>query len=330
MTAGLEYRDAGSVLEVNPGDHTVALRIVNYNGGPLKRADSYGSIWAPGVFGESLADRPRIPAAWSHDWSRIIGSLKEHTERADGLDGLVQLGNIDEVPDAKMAWSLLRDGHVDNSSFGFKRKPGGWKDTRNDADKMPGERERLHNARLDEVSPVLRGAVDGAGVLAVRAEGGLVRIEDAQDLLGKLVRQEITYDEAQRALEGIEPRSEPVVEDEIEPIELSRRSLEEAWALMRADGLVSRHESRLDTAPAATERLKAYWTTGEGAAKIAWGTGGDFARCETEVGKYVPAKDVKGYCANLHKRATGAWPGHAPGEGGRADGGRESETESSP
>jgi len=40
----------------------------------------------------------------------------------------------------------------------------------------------------------------------------------------------------------------------------------------------------------------------------------DFDRCLVELGKYVGPGIVKGLCSNLHKRATGARPGHAPGE----------------
>jgi hypothetical protein len=58
-----------------------------------------------------------------------------------------------------------------------------------------------------------------------------------------------------------------------------------------------------------TERLRRYWTTGEGATKIAWGTPGDFTRCVAQLGQYLPTGQVEGYCANLHKRATGTWPG---------------------
>lgn len=64
----------------------------------------------------------------------------------------------------------------------------------------------------------------------------------------------------------------------------------------------------------ATARIKNYWAHGEGAAKIAWGTPGDFDRCVSHLTKYVGAASVKGLCANLHHDATGAWPGHAPGE----------------
>jgi 2'-5' RNA ligase len=52
--------------------------------------------------------------------------------------------------------------------------------------------------------------------------------------------------------------------------------------------------------------LKAYWTHGPGAAKIGWGTDGSFARCVTQLGKYV--KNPQGLCAEYHHAATGEWP----------------------
>lgn len=73
---------------------------------------------------------------------------------------------------------------------------------------------------------------------------------------------------------------------------------------------------------ASTERLKRYWTTGPGAARIIWGTPGDFDRCITNIqaavvkGGHAPLSDsvIKGLCATLHKRATGFTPGNAPAE----------------
>ena len=53
--------------------------------------------------------------------------------------------------------------------------------------------------------------------------------------------------------------------------------------------------------------LKAYWTHGEGAAKIRWGTDGSFDRCVRHLSKYFP-RNPKGLCAKLHKAATGEWP----------------------
>lgn len=54
-------------------------------------------------------------------------------------------------------------------------------------------------------------------------------------------------------------------------------------------------------------KLRAYWTRGEGAAKIRWGTGGDFNRCVRHLAKYVG--DAKGLCNVYHQIAVGAPPG---------------------
>jgi hypothetical protein len=69
-------------------------------------------------------------------------------------------------------------------------------------------------------------------------------------------------------------------------------------------------------------KLVKYWTAGEGAAKIRWGEDGDFNRCVRLVNEAIvkgggkPMADhmIKGFCANLHRAATGASPGHAAGE----------------
>jgi hypothetical protein len=67
-----------------------------------------------------------------------------------------------------------------------------------------------------------------------------------------------------------------------------------------------------------TRRLLSWWVHGEGAAKIRWGTEGDFDRCvrlaEKVFGENGVAIDPKGFCSNRHVEATGARPGHAPGE----------------
>jgi hypothetical protein len=69
-------------------------------------------------------------------------------------------------------------------------------------------------------------------------------------------------------------------------------------------------------------QLIATWTHGKMSAEIGWGTDGDFHRCEVAINTEV-TKDGKpplsprviaGLCATLHKIATGAAPGHAPGE----------------
>lgn len=60
---------------------------------------------------------------------------------------------------------------------------------------------------------------------------------------------------------------------------------------------------------------KRYWSHGEGAAKIGWGTHPhDFDTCVSlviEAG--VPAHEAKGYCAERHHEALGVWPGQEHG-----------------
>lgn len=57
----------------------------------------------------------------------------------------------------------------------------------------------------------------------------------------------------------------------------------------------------------ATERLRHYWTHGEGGTvKVRWGEPGDFDRCVRHVGKYM--ENPQGYCAERHHDALGIWP----------------------
>lgn len=60
----------------------------------------------------------------------------------------------------------------------------------------------------------------------------------------------------------------------------------------------------------ATERLLAYWSTGEGGtAKIRWHDPGAYDRCVIELGRYVNPHVAHGLCNHLAKRATGMTPG---------------------
>lgn len=52
----------------------------------------------------------------------------------------------------------------------------------------------------------------------------------------------------------------------------------------------------------------------EGGKIFHWGQSGDFDRCRKFYRGKVPARMLDGWCANLHRLATGARPGQAPGE----------------
>lgn len=63
---------------------------------------------------------------------------------------------------------------------------------------------------------------------------------------------------------------------------------------------------------AGAARLDAYWTTGEGAAKIRWPEPCAFCRCLNQLATAskgeLKGRKLKGHCANLEKMATGHWP----------------------
>jgi 2'-5' RNA ligase len=55
-------------------------------------------------------------------------------------------------------------------------------------------------------------------------------------------------------------------------------------------------------------RLREYWVHGAGAAKVEWGTPGDFDRCVVEMTKFVGTR-AKGLCNIYHRSALGVAPG---------------------
>ncbi len=64
----------------------------------------------------------------------------------------------------------------------------------------------------------------------------------------------------------------------------------------------------LDRNRGKAEQLRRYWTRGKGAAKIRWGTPGDWTRCVRQLSKYMGPR-AKGYCQLRHKEATGVYTG---------------------
>lgn len=96
----------------------------------------------------------------------------------------------------------------------------------------------------------------------------------------------------------------------------------EGTASMTADGTEADDLEEFQSSPDAAEwqsrmpeQLKRYWLTGKGAAKIRWGTPGDFTRCVRNLRDDFP-EDTEGLCANLHHEATGMWPGDARNNSG--------------
>jgi hypothetical protein len=81
------------------------------------------------------------------------------------------------------------------------------------------------------------------------------------------------------------------------------------WANLTADGEEFKRGPGWITDPVPTSRIHRYWTKGKGAAKIRWGTSGDFTRCRRQLLKYVGPVYINRTCAQWHHDALGYWPG---------------------
>lgn len=191
-----EYRGSfGGEVRVseNDGKHLLAARVTNYD-----VEDTHGTVWAPGVFSESLRGKSPV-MVWSHDWQRPIGKVTDHRDSSEGLDVIGEFADFDAVPDARMAHALLKSGIITQFSFGFVRTDGS----------NPGERGRITSAQLDEISPVLVGSVPGTKTLAVRS-GQQVDRGVADSLLERVSRGEISAADALNELASV--RSAPLME----------------------------------------------------------------------------------------------------------------------
>lgn len=102
-------------------------------------------------------------------------------------------------------------------------------------------------------------------------------------------------------------------------IDAQRKFAEERGLLAAAFAPGTKDGPGWITHPTGTARIRRYWVKGKGAAKIAWGTPGDFNRCRTHLAKYVQNPEwLAGLCANMHKEATGTWPGVKRGDKGHS------------
>lgn len=73
---------------------------------------------------------------------------------------------------------------------------------------------------------------------------------------------------------------------------------------------MSEHRESPAPHPGSAERLHEYWVHGEGAARIRWGTPGDFDRCTRQLEEHAhfTPEQAHGYCNLAHHAATGMYP----------------------
>jgi 8-oxo-dGTP pyrophosphatase MutT (NUDIX family) len=73
--------------------------------------------------------------------------------------------------------------------------------------------------------------------------------------------------------------------------------------------LAAEIESKVMSPDPAAARLREYWAHGAGRRKWRPGSPGDFKRLKRLVARHIPKHMLNGWVANVHKLATGEWPG---------------------
>lgn len=228
-TTNREQR-SGEVRVIDDEEGTIEVLAVAYG-----VVDDYGTRFIPGVFNESLEQR--LPTlTFGHNWMDPIG--RGTSWREDPNVGLYVTFRVDrdpDVPRGRQAWAQMKSGTLDDVSVGFMRL----------ADRLAEDKVTdITKGELDEVGVVLRGAVPGSKVLAMRAAGGTVDLDATVELAKKVVAGEVTQQEADETLrmlsvgDGGEP---PVAEDE-PPAPLPEADAEAAIA--EADATIAEIDDR--------------------------------------------------------------------------------------
>lgn len=151
--------------------------------------DDYGTQFQRGTFTDSLEERLPV-IAWGHDWTEPIGRATGYRETDEGLYLTARLDIGKGIARADQAHEQLRSGTLTDVSVGFMRVSSETPD--------PDGPTIITRAELDEVSVVLRGAVPGAKVLAVRSarSGEVVDLAAVEAIAARVVAGEITREQA--------------------------------------------------------------------------------------------------------------------------------------
>lgn len=151
--------------------------------------------------------------------------------------------------------------------------------------------------QVDKASP----AVTASGLIPV------FRLTDLDEILEREDEQDTSPVDALVA--SVFAGADGYAEDEEDYFSLLSN---EEYAMLEAEGLLEEFSIQaaggMDRNRGNAEELRRYWTRGKGAAKIRWGTPGDWTRCVRQLSKYMGPR-AKGYCQLRHKEVTGVYTG---------------------
>ena len=156
---------AATVADVNEETGTIEGVAVRYNV-DIPRGPGMFERVQPGAFTKQIADPARVSVLWQHDSDAPIGKVSALEDGAESLRFTAKISENADIPEARKALALLREGIIDEISVGFQW--GSWVEERSD----DGDLTIAHTkARLRELSVVTFGALGReARVLTVAAE----------------------------------------------------------------------------------------------------------------------------------------------------------------
>lgn len=294
--------------------------------------DEVNDVVLPGAFTRTLAKRtPKVIK--DHDWAKRLGVILNVKELRPGdpdlpatlpngdpwpagagaLIAKVRLFNSPEGKQAAERWAL---DPAQQFSIGYIARKASHR-------KSDGAR-LLADMDLLELSDVLWGAMPLCGMLpGALATKMLPAFDDADVLpddgvdaadldddateeafeaaLHRFGLEDVDWAQIEAAAAGTDPNADDA------PVEAAPG---EGTQPPQPDA--SPEAKGKDTTPDAVQRgnaeqLKRWYVTGEGAAKIRWGTDGDLTRCHKLAAKHMTPDQAWGFCQLRHRDATGKY-----------------------
>lgn len=147
--------------------------------------DSYGSVFMPGAFTESLMEgASRVKVLWNHNSNDVIGRLVDAKEDALGLLCTMQLTK--GVQRAEEVFKNIKAGAIDQVSIGFRILD----------ERMVDNQWEITKVKLYEVSPVTFASNPLAAITDARSANPCV--EEVREIL-----EEIQINQALATLQDI-------------------------------------------------------------------------------------------------------------------------------
>jgi DNA-binding ferritin-like protein len=171
--------------------------------------------------------------------------------------------------------------------------------------------EGLVSPKTSDVKPIYMAIVDPDDARAVLALVSLVPASSMSNAPMTYVRKQGEWVRDPKTLTDLNSATPPsVIPLDSENLDDVLKQVDEtqgvtaslALTVLFGDALTA--AGGLDRNRGNAEKLRRYWTKGEGAAKIRWGQGGDWKRCVRLLSKHMGVR-AKGYCQLRHKEALG-------------------------